>query len=131
MKNQNNDENNNDKINEMLVDHLSLELNGNSRGNIFCLQNREQISVKVKDNVIIEQTFFCKTKSQDEHLKDITIKDEAIKNSIRITREFEMEAKKIFLNKLKNDGLEKYLSNIIKDYKEAIESLTTLGKIIE
>ena len=122
-----------DKINELLVDHLSLELNGKSNGNIFCRRNREQVIYNVKSDLEYSPAVFCfSIKTNNEHLKGITIKDENIKNYIRTTREFGMAAKKQFLNEIRcEDGFEEYLKTIIKNYKDAIQSLSDLNKINE
>ena len=132
-KNNNNVNNdNNFKINELLVEHLALELNGKCTGNVFCKKYHEQINEYLE---IYRKAplFGCiSRKTIDENIGGDTIKDEDIKKAIRITREFGMEAKKQFLNNLKNEyGFEEYLKTLIKNYKEAIQSLANLNKIIE
>ena len=122
-----------DKIIELLIDHLALELNGKSTGNIFYKKNRDEVINNV-NNYIQDSTYYgCfSTKTPPEHLKGNIIKDEKIKRAIIITREFGIEAKRQFLNEIRNDsGFEEYLKIIIKNYKDAIQSLTNLNKIIE
>ena len=130
-KTKNNEQNNNniDKINELLVDHLSLELNGKSNGNIFCKNNRAQVFHNIQSE--IEYSSSCiSTKTKEEQVKGIKIYDEKIKDYIRTTREFGMEALKQFLNELRReDGFEKYLKTIIENYKEAIQSLPNLNEL--
>ena len=126
-----NKNNNNNKINELLVDHLAMELNGQSPGNIFCKKNLDKIIDNV-ENYKTGVTLICRwPKSPDENVKGgITIKDENLKTTIRKTREFGMEAKTQFLNELRNEyGFEEYLKSIIENYKQAIKSLTNLNKI--
>ena len=121
------------KIIELLIDHLALELNGKSTGNIFYKKNRDEVINNV-NNYIQDSTYYgCfSTKTPPEHLKGNIIKDEKIKRAIIITREFGIEAKRQFLNEIRNDsGFEEYLKIIIKNYKDAIQSLTNLNKIIE
>ena len=135
-KKMNNDDNNDedlDKINELLVDHLAMELNGKSKGYIFCKRNKNQVEENIKKNEVIETNWRCKTKTQDIYLRNGKIvSDESIKYSIRKTNEFGIEAKKEFLNLLRyNNGFALYLEEIINNYKEAIESLTKLDKQIE
>ena len=137
-KNQNNNNNNNKdddynrKINELLIDHLALELNSKTKGNIYYTRNIGQIKENVKKDVIIEQTIFCQTKTPDEYIKNIKITDEKIKNSIRITREFGVIAKKEFLDEIRfNDGFENYLNDIIKSYKDAIKSLEYVSQKLD
>ena len=133
-KNNNNDnnDNNNNKIyniNELLVNHLALELNGKSTGNVFCKKNYDQI-IDNLDNY--QSSYFCFPKTTDENIKGNLINDEDLKRPIRITREFGLEAKKQFLNDLRNEyGFEEYLKSLIDNYKIAIQSLTNLDKIIE
>ena len=133
-KNIKSNDNNNEKINELLVDHLALELNGKSTGNIFCKRNREEVMKNVENNIIVVPSKIClKSKTEKIYIKGISIENEDIKKSIRTTKEFGMEAKKQFLNEMRNEekGFEKYLKIIINNYKEAIHSLTDLYKIIE
>jgi len=121
------------KINELLIDHLAMELDGKTTGNIFIKKNIDLILNNIAEKDPLETSIWClKQKSQDEILKNITISDEDIKKSVRITKEFGFEAKKEFLNYLRsNNEFESYLKNILKDYKEAIEALTKLVGISE
>ena len=132
-KNNNNVNNdNNFKINELLVEHLALELNGKCTGNVFCKKYHEQINEYLEIYRKVPLFGCISRKTIDENIGGDTIKDEDIKKAIRITREFGMEAKKQFLNNLKNEyGFEEYLKTLIKNYKEAIQSLANLNKIIE
>lgn len=123
-------DNKNNKINELLVDHLALELNGKSSGHIFCRTNKNIVYESVE--VITPSGRCSKTRTENEYLKEKTIKEKEMKKSIRITKEFGMEATKQFLNQLKNEaGFEKYLKAIIKSYKEAIESLNEINQTLK
>ena len=132
-KTKNNEQNNNniDKINELLVDHLSLELNGKYNGNIFCKNNRAKVFNNIQSE--IEYSTSCSSiKTKEEQVKGIKIYDEQKKEYIRTTREFGMEALKQFLNEIRlEDGFEEYLKTIIENYKSAIQSLPNLNKINE
>ena len=121
-----------EKINELLVDHLAMELNGKSTGYIFCKRNKNLVETNIKNNEVIISRW-CKTKTEDLHLKNgKIISDESIKKPIRITNEFGMEAKKEFLNALRyNNGFALYLEEIINNYKYAIKSLTNLNNQID
>ena len=123
-------DNKNNKINELLVDHLALELNGKSSGHMFCRTNKNIVYESVE--VIIPSALCFKTSTENEYLKGKTIKEKEMKKSIRITKEFGMEATKQFLNQLRNEaGFEKYLKAIIKSYKEAIESLNEINQTLK
>ena len=123
-------DNKNNKINELLVDHLALELNGKSSGHIFCRTNKNIVYESVE--VITPSGRCSKTRTENEYLKGKTIKEKEMKKSIRITKEFGMEATKQFLNQLRNEaGFEKYLKAIIKSYKEAIESLNEINQTLK
>ena len=128
-KSNNTDNNKIYNINELLVDHLALELNGKSTGNVFCNKYFDQII----DNLdSYKSGYSCSLKTIDENINGILIKDEDIKMAIRITREYGLEAKKQFLNELRNEyGFEEYLKSLINNYKNAIQSLTNLDKEIE
>ena len=131
-KNDNKSYDYNEKINTLLLDHLALELNSKSKGDIYYKRNLEQIKINIKKNEIIETSIWCESKTPDEYIKNIKIINEEIKYSIRITREFGNEATKEFLNEMRiNEGFKKYLEDIIKSYKEAIESLKYISKKIE
>ena len=123
-------DNKTNKINELLVDHLALELNGKSSGHMFCRTNKNIVYESVE--VIIPSGWCYKTRTENEYLKGKTIKEKEMKKSIRITKEFGMEATKQFLNQLRNEaGFEKYLKAIIKSYKEAIESLNEINQTLK
>lgn len=132
-KKNNDNSNNNYKINELLIDHLAMELNGKASGNVFCKRNMD----KIIDNLETyepEKSWFCTSqKTVDEHIKGepkIKIKDEDLKRAIRKTREYGNEAKIQFINDLRNEyGFEDYLKSLIENYKEAIQSLPKLNKI--
>ena len=74
----------------------------------------------------------CGSKTQDEEIKNITITDENIKYSIRITREYGIEATNDFLKDIQSgEGFESYLNDIIKSYKTAIESLKYVSQKLD
>ena len=128
-----------DRINEIMVDHLSLELNGNLSGKDFLKKeiDKQNIEYKVNQNIIdleaeedcLFGSYFSKIKIS---LNGVIIKDKDIIKAIKITQEIGKCAKKYFLedisklDKNKLDGYNKYLNNIINDYKKAINSLTDL-----
>ena len=116
----------------MLVDHLALELNGKSTGNVFCEIYKDQINNAVENYKTVVSCFSSEIQTIDEHINGKNVKGEEIKRSIRRTREFGLEAKKQFLNELRNEyGFEEYLKTLIENYKVAIRSLTNLNKLIE
>lgn len=121
-----------DIINEMLVDHLALELNGKSCGNSFCKKNKVKVVNNVKEEMVEDTSYGCfKKKSSDLKIGEISVNDEDFKKTIKITKEYGEEAKKEFLEDLKKNGLENYLKNIIDNYKKAIESLPNLSEDME
>lgn len=109
---------NNDKINEMLVDHLALELNGERCGKDFCQENKKKIENDVDNNIENNETSQIRNKYK-------IIKDKNEIKSIIITKTIGQKAANHFLKKIDNEGLN-YLKDIIKDYKTAIESLPKL-----
>jgi len=122
---------NEEKIIELLIDHLALELNGKSKGYTYYKRYSENILSKV-DNYEVEPNKLCGSKTQDEEIKNITITDENIKNSIRITREYGIEATNDFLKDIQSgEGFESYLNDIIKSYKTAIESLKYVSQKLD
>ena len=128
-KNDNNE--NNRKINELLVDHLALELNGQPTGKTFCSKNKSFVENNVRDEMISYSIWCLSNKTDDLKIKNEVVKDENLKRAIRMTKEFGEEAKKEFLKDLKEIGYEEYLKSIIENYKEAIESLPSLNDEIE
>jgi hypothetical protein len=128
-KNDNNE--NNRKSNELLVDHLALELNGQPTGKTFCSKNKSFVENNVRDEMISYSIWCLSNKTDDLKIKNEVVKDENLKRAIRMTKEFGEEAKKEFLKDLKEIGYKEYLKSIIKNYKEAIESLPSLNDEIE
>ena len=121
----------NDKINELMVDHLSLELNGNSTGKYFLERYRENIEMNI-DKKIDEK---IKKNSKDKDsllsinklLKKINLKGKDNSREVLITQEIGNCAKDNFLKDLKNIyGYDKYLNDLKNDYKKAINSITNL-----
>lgn len=106
----------NDKIHEMLVDHLALELNGERCGKDFCKENEEEIEKDIENNEELREIHFGKYTIRDKN---------AIKSAI-ITKKIGEKARNIFLKKIDNEGGLNYLKNIINDYKIAINSLPQL-----
>ena len=123
---------NNKKINEMLVDHLALELNGESIGKNFCEKNYNHIKNIVEDDMIPQPTILCwGKKTEDLKVRNEMVKDEQLKRSVKITERFGLEAKNEFLRSLRNIGYKEYLKIIIENYKTAIESLPYLNDELE
>ena len=132
-KKNNDNSNNNYKINELLIDHLAMELNGKASGNAFCNKNMNKI-IDILENYKTGTSLFCLRQTTDnEHINSepkIKIKDEDLKKAIRKTREFGNEAKIQFINELRNEyGFKGYLKSLIENYKEAIQSIPKLNKI--
>lgn len=120
------------KINEMLVDHLAIELNGESIGKNFCEKNYNYVENAVTDDMITYPSIWClRKKTQDLMVENDVVKDEKIKRSIKMTERFGLEAKKQFLKELSDIGYKEYLKIIIENYKKAIESLPYLNDELE
>ena len=118
------------KIQEMLVDHLALELNGKSCGKEFCERNQQQIEKNIQKDIVEEAGIGCWGKNKYKlTFKNKTIKDENIIKSIKITREIGEKAKNNFLDDI--EDFKSYLDKIINDYKNAIKSLPLLNDEIE
>ena len=109
----------NDKIHEMLVDHLALELNGERCGKDFCKENEKEIINDVEKNMDNNEEY------RKMNIGSRIIKDKNEIKSIMITKKIGEKAKNSFLKKVDDEGFN-YLKEIIKDYKIAIESLTKL-----
>ena len=122
------------KINEMLVDHLALELDGKSSGKIFCEKNCQEVENNVNTNIMEDNGFslFCLKSTHSLVVKDECIKERENIKMIKITKEFGTLAKKQFLNELKRENnIKNYLNKIIDNYKYAIESLPNLNDEID
>ena len=109
----------NDKIHEMLVDHLALELNGERCGKDFCKENEKEIINDVEKNMDNNEEY------RKMNIGSRIIKDKNEIKSIMITKKIGEKAKNSFLKKVDDEGFN-YLKEIIKDYKIAIESLPKL-----
>ena len=112
-------------INETLVKHLAFELDGDP--SIINIKNIHPEPA----TVICDLLQPWKNKTEDIIVKSKKIKDESIKEQIRITNEIGTEAKSKFFSKLEKKGLNNYLKEIINDYEKAINSLTNLVEDIK
>ena len=124
------------KINEMLIDHLAMELNGDSFGKNFCDKYRNEVEIKINnDNNNSSNSFFgCLEKifkKKTLRIRDETINDEIIKKSIEMTKEFGLKAKNQFMRDLKIKGYNEYLHLIIESYKNTLKSLPLILEDIE
>ena len=116
------------KINELLVEHLAMELNENISGKVFINKNENKINDSIQQSANYHNNLFCQNVSSDVEVEGKKINEEEHKTFIRETEETGKLAKKEFLNNLNSKGLEEYLKNIIKFYKNAFDSLVEISK---
>ena len=122
-----------DKINELMVDHLSLELKGNLTGKSYLVDNKLNIEMEVERNIIVDDSsgicpFSSWFKKNEITLNNITInvKDKQVLKEIELTKEIGNSVKKYIFDLNKNDEFGIYLNDMINDYKKAINSFPYL-----
>ena len=122
-----------DKINELMVDHLALELNGNYSGQLFLKEFKKSIIKELEEENFVDESneicpfsYIFKKNNIILNNTTINIDDKEILREINITKEIGNSAKNFFLKKLNIFKYENYLSEILNDYKKAINSITNL-----
>ena len=111
-----------DKINEVMIDHLIFELNGKSTGKYYLKRLKPNVEKKLDEKINEKKENIIDT----DYVFSIFKKNKEIKREVLITQEIGNITKDDFLIDLEHYGYDKYLNDIKNDYKIAINSIKDL-----